>query len=261
MAYRMKFQKAGGGLPESERLFIRLFLVPFVRVVMGWNIARVLVVREVKIIKKLLKDLSQKKLQQKMDIERTFAIEDNSRQFSVNDVLEHLVIAGKLVKDVISTLSHEKEVVYDIKIEDVKPKQNKENQLEEFLVFYDSYDNFIKNLPKKQSKTTKAHPWFVKFNNFDWNIFMFMHTFIHRRQIQAILEKQKDLHSKSNSVGTVMIAGILLLMLLVGWLLFSVFLSFVVVLIFGFEYSFIYALFVFLAIMIIRAIYPKNVFK
>jgi len=43
---------------------------------------------------------------------------------------------------------------------------------------------------------TKAHPWFVKFNNFDWNNFMFMHTFIHRRQIQAILNELKRLENE-----------------------------------------------------------------
>jgi len=187
----MKFEKAGAGLPEFERLFIRVFLVPIVRITMNWTISRLLVKREVKIIKKLLNNISNKQLQQKMSIKRTFAIEDNSRQFSVNEVLEHLVIAGTLIKDVIETLSKEKEVEFDIKIENVKPKENKANQLEDFLEFYQDYNNFIINLPKKHSIKTKAHPWFVSFNNFDWNNFMFMHTFIHRRQIEAILNELK----------------------------------------------------------------------
>ena len=71
----MKFGKAGAGLPELERLFIRLFLVPIVRIVMNWTISRLLIKREVKIIKKLLSNISTKKLQQKMSIDRTFAIE------------------------------------------------------------------------------------------------------------------------------------------------------------------------------------------
>ncbi len=189
----MKFGKAGAGLPEMERLLIRTILVPAVRVLFTWDIARVLIKREVGIINKLVTNIPQDKLQQKMAIDRTFAIEDNSRQFSVNEVLEHLVIAGNVVKDVIDTLSKEQDVNFDMKIEDVKPKENKTNQLKEFLGFYQRYDDFIKHLPKKQSQKTKAHPWFVRFNNFDWNIFMFMHTFIHRRQIQAIIhELDKD---------------------------------------------------------------------
>ena len=192
----MKFAKPGAGLPEKERLFIRLFLVPIVRIVMNWTIARLLIKREVKIIKKLFHNISDIQLQQKMSIDRTFAIEDNSRQFSANEVLEHLVIAGILVKNVIETLSQEKEVKFDIKIENVKPKENKKNQLDAFLDFYQTYDKLIKTLPKQQSKMTKAHPWFVNFNNFDWNIFMFMHTFIHRRQLQAILNELKRVENE-----------------------------------------------------------------
>ncbi|MDN5077080.1 hypothetical protein PJV89_01650 [Aliarcobacter butzleri] len=39
-------------------------------------------------------------------------------------VLEHLEIAGNKVKDVIEALSLEKEFEEEIKIENVKPKQN-----------------------------------------------------------------------------------------------------------------------------------------
>jgi hypothetical protein len=51
---------------------------------------------------------------------------------------------------------------------------------------------FINRLPKKHSQMTKRHPWFVEFNNFDWSAFMYMHTFIHRRQIEAIISKQEE---------------------------------------------------------------------
>ncbi|NUW27142.1 hypothetical protein HUX57_10755 [Arcobacter butzleri] len=102
-------------------------------------------------------------------------------------VLEHLEIAGNKVKDVIEALSLEKE----IKIENVKPKQNVENQYESFKKFYEEYISFIKTLDKKQSKMKKKHPWFIEFNNYDWSVFMFMHTFIHRRQIEAIIKELK----------------------------------------------------------------------
>ncbi len=49
------------------------------------------------------------------------------------------------------------------------------------------YENMIKKLDKKQSKAKIRHPWFVEFNNFDWSVFMYMHTFIHRRQIEEII--------------------------------------------------------------------------
>ena len=190
----MQLQPPGAGLPNFERLFIKNILVPSVRIVFTWDIALFFLKREISIIKKLVSGVESSKLQYKVLIERTFAIEDDTRQFSINMVLEHLTIAGRAIKIVIDTLSQEKEFTTEIKIENVKPHENKINQLEEFLDFYNSYFDFISNLPRKQSKTKKRHPWFVEFNNFDWSVFMYMHTFIHRRQIQAII---KELNNES----------------------------------------------------------------
>lgn len=188
----MILEKPGAGLPNIERLFIKNILVPFVRIFFTWDIALLLIKREVNIIKKLVNSLPKYKLQQQPIIDRTFAIEDDTRQFSINMVLEHLTIAGTGLMYVISSLSKEEEFTKDITIQGVKPYKNKENQIDEFSEFYKKYYHFIKNLPKKQSKITKKHPWFVEFNNFDWNIFIYMHTFIHRRQIQAIISKLEE---------------------------------------------------------------------
>ncbi|MCT7573249.1 hypothetical protein ACOTWR_00145 [Aliarcobacter butzleri] len=183
----MKLKPPGTGLPNFEKLFIKNVLVPSIRILITWNIALFLLQRELKIIDKLLKPIDKTLLTQKALIDRTFAIEDDTRQFSINMVLEHLEIAGNKVKDVIEALSLEKE----IKIENVKPKQNVENQYESFKKFYEEYISFIKTLDKKQSKMKKKHPWFIEFNNYDWSVFMFMHTFIHRRQIEAIIKELK----------------------------------------------------------------------
>jgi hypothetical protein len=183
------FAKPGDGLPKFERIFIKRVLVPSVRLLFSWNIALFLVKQEVKTIQKLVQNVNPSDVTKQVKIQRTFAIEDHSRTFSINMVLEHLVIAGSAVQKVIETLSREKEFTPEIKIENVKPRQNKQNQLDEFVEFYNDYFTFLANLPKKQSKATKAHPWFVAFNNYDWSVFMFMHTFIHRRQIQAILKE------------------------------------------------------------------------
>lgn len=185
----MILAKPGAGLPNIERVVIKHILVPAVRVVFTWDIALLFLKREVNIINKLLENVSSSLYQKKVLIDRTFAIEDDTRQYSLNLVLEHLTIAGNGVMLVIETLSKEKEFTHELTIESVKPKENKENQLKDFLNFYNTYFKFIKNLDKKQSEMTQKHPWFDKFNNFDWSIFMYMHTFIHRRQIEAIIKK------------------------------------------------------------------------
>ena len=185
----MKLAPPGSGLPEQERLGIKNFLVPMIRILFTWNLALWFLKREIKIIEQLVSQIPREKCTQKVLINRTFGIEDDTRQFSINLVLEHLVIAGQAVQMVIQKLSQEEEIPMPIKIEAVKPKENKLDQIDDFLKFYHSYFDFIENLPKKQSKMTKAHPWFIKFNNYDWSVFMYMHTFIHRRQLQAIMKE------------------------------------------------------------------------
>lgn len=183
----MKLQKAGAGLPNFERLFIKRILVPTVRTIFTWNIALFMLKREVNIIHTLVKNRSTQEMKEQIIIDRTFAIEDDSRRFSINMVLEHLVIAGTLVKEVIESLSQEIAVENEITIESVKPRKNSDEALENFIYFYEDYIQSIKKLPKKKSMTTKKHPWFINFNNFDWSVFMYMHTFIHRRQIEEII--------------------------------------------------------------------------
>ncbi len=180
---------AGGGLPQIERLFIKLFLVPCVRLLFTWNIGLFMIKREVNIIKKLIEGIDEEKLQKRVVIKRAFAIEDHSRDYSINMTLEHLRIAGTAVMAVIDTLSKEQEFPKDITIEAVKPKDNEKDEPKKFFDFMTTYEEYIKNHKKNYSKMRKKHPWFVEFNNFDWSCFMFMHTFIHRRQIEAIIKE------------------------------------------------------------------------
>ena len=184
--------KAGDGLPSFEKAIIRFLLIPVVRLLMTWNIALVLVKRERRLIEKLVLSLDEKQRDKKVKINRVFAIEEHSSNFSVNMVCEHLYIAGGAVMKVIDTLSNEREFKRDIKIEDVKPKGIDKNALRNFLDFMHKYETYIKFHKKHQSKQTKAHPWFINFNNSDWACFMFMHTFIHRRQIQEIIKVLKE---------------------------------------------------------------------
>ncbi len=50
---------------------------------------------------------------------------------------------------------------------------------------------YKKSFKKTNILKNEKHPWFVHFNNSDWACFMFMHTFIHRRQIESIIKDLK----------------------------------------------------------------------
>jgi hypothetical protein len=184
----MKLAPAGAGLPEVERLGIEKILVPIARTLFTWDLALFMVKREVRIINKLLENISLEQRREQNIISRTFAIEDDTRRYSINMALDHLLVAGNAVMLVIKTLSSEKSFDREVTIEGVKAQHNEDNALEKFNDFYAKYANFITSIPHNQSKATKKHPWFVYFNNFDWSVFMFMHTMIHRRQIEEIIK-------------------------------------------------------------------------
>lgn len=184
--------KAGAGLPSMEKNIIRYVLIPIVRLLMSWNLALFLIKRERKLIEKLTSSLSKEQKERRIKINRTFAIEEHSSDYSVNIACEHLYITGNAIMNVIDTLSKEKEFKHKITIEAVKPIGEDKNAITNFLKFMETYENYIKEHKKNQSKQTKAHPWFINFNNHDWSCFMFMHTFIHRRQIEEIIRVQKE---------------------------------------------------------------------
>ena len=64
----MNKYKAGGGLPNLERLCIKYFLVPIVRLLFTWKLSLFFINREVKIIKKLLENVKKEDLQKRVSL-------------------------------------------------------------------------------------------------------------------------------------------------------------------------------------------------
>ena len=64
----------------------------------------------------------------------------------------------------------------------------------------------------------------------------------------------------NNAIGTIVIAGLLLITLLFGWFLFSTSIYFIITIVLNLEFKLNNALFVFLIMMVIKTIYPKNAF-
>ena len=115
-------------------------------------------------------------------------VEHHSRDFSINMAMEHLTITGYGVMNIIDNISKEQSMPQKITIQAVKPHENSDDSLSNFIKFTDTYTNFAKNLEKRVSSTTANHPWFGPFDNFTWYGFMAIHTFVHRRQIETILK-------------------------------------------------------------------------
>lgn len=185
----MSEPKPGAGLPFCERIFIKYIGVSCARVFLSWDNSLKLFQKESLKIKELIKDIPQEKLQQRVKIDRVFGIEDHSCNYSINMTLEHLSIVITAMIFLIDSLSKENVIEKEVKIEEVKPSQNGNDEDKKFFQSVDKYVSFIEKHPKNISKATKSHPWFVEFNNKDWATFCFIHTAVHRRQIEAIIKK------------------------------------------------------------------------
>jgi len=179
-----KLQPPGAGLPKMEQAFIKYLLVPFAKYALGWKSARIWLNHEMKIITKILASLTPEQYQQRILIDHHLGIEDDTRDWSAAMVIEHLIIVNTGIIEVIKTLGREEEVDGEIRIEDVKPHQGN-CSLSELQTLLDTYTRTY-TPPKRNSRATKAHPWFVEFNDQEWYTFLAIHTWVHRRQIQAI---------------------------------------------------------------------------
>ena len=129
--------------------------------------------------------VSENHLNKRVLIDHILGIEDDTRDWSVALVIEHLMIVNTGIIEVVKTLSEERSFDGLISIEAVKPK-NQAVSINELKQIMKEYETFIPH--NKNSKMTKAHPWFIEFNNKDWNTFLAIHTWVHKRQIKAIVK-------------------------------------------------------------------------
>ncbi len=179
-------QPPGSGLPRLERLFIKYILVPFAKYGLGWKSSQIWLDYEIGRIETSIQNLNETALDQRVLIDHILGIEDDTRDWSISLVIEHLCIVTEGIIEVIKTLGEEKTVEMQIRIEDVKPQEGAVDftKLKAIVTTYKAYTP-----PKRNSHMTKAHPWFIEFNDQEWHTFLAIHTWVHRRQIEAIVKK------------------------------------------------------------------------
>ena len=177
-------QAPGSGLPTFENVLIKSVLVPFARLFLGWRSAKLWLDLELRSIERMVDGLNDAALNKQVLIDHILGIEDDTRDWSVALVIEHLAIVSAGVIQVVKTLSEERPFDGPISIAAVKPGKNAVT-LDELKQIIKDYETFHPR--NRNSKMTKAHPWFIEFNNRDWNTFLAIHTWVHKRQIKAIL--------------------------------------------------------------------------
>jgi len=182
-----RLDKPGAGIPWHHKQFTKYIVVPLLPMVLNWERGLAFFQKQVSEILALVEDLDEQTLAKQVLIPPMIFLEDSSRFYSINMVLEHLVMVNFGTLEIMNFLAEEKEVERVLGTEKVKPVKNI-NHIKNLVVFEKAYTRMIKKSPKKRSLTTKEHPWFGHFNNTHWHAFIGMHNKVHKKQIQKILE-------------------------------------------------------------------------
>ena len=179
-------QAAGSGLPKYEKFFVQNILLPLCRVFLGWKSSKRWFDYELATIRKMIENLSRDALEKRVLINHFFGIEDDTRDWSIALVIEHITVVNAGIIEVIKTLSKEEAHLSEVSIQAVKP-DNRGLTLNHLEKIVKEYESFIPQT--RNSKMTKSHPWFTGLNNRDWHTFLAIHTWVHKRQIKAILKQ------------------------------------------------------------------------
>jgi hypothetical protein len=118
-------------------------------------------------------------------------IEDSSRRWSPAMVLEHVVIVGDMVTDIVVDLSHGRVPTHHVRIADLKPSGGMppEQALSGFGAFVKRYETRVKHeVGDRHSEARWKHPWFGELNAKQWHCLSGLHLGIHRRQMAAIVK-------------------------------------------------------------------------
>ena len=185
-----ELDKSGAGLPFARVFLAKHIFFPLLNRFISWEKAWDIFDKEGQKIIELSRNLDQEKLFHRVLVPKLFGLEDNSRYYSVAMAIEHLLIVGSALQVRIPILSKGKKLKKYIKIEDVKPyKEIDENIIDTFEEFLATYrEKLEKNIEDIYLDNTSTHPWFGEFNPKQWSILAMAHQIVHRRQIEAILK-------------------------------------------------------------------------
>ncbi len=184
-------ERAGAGISNPKRLFATYMMFPLLDTTISWERAWDIYDSEGQKILQLASALDNESLFKRVLVPKLFGLEDNSRYYSVAMVLQHLLSVGEALQKRIPPLSHGKKLDGHVAIEDVKPYTHiDETIVTQFADFLQGYrSNMEKNLGDIHIDNTSEHPWFGAFNPKQWSILGMVHQIIHRRQIEAIIER------------------------------------------------------------------------
>ncbi len=184
-----KLDKAGAGLPFFENLFARYFILPYYTSKSTWDESNSHFLKHGQKILESIEGLSREQMDKAILIPRLKGLEDSSRYWSIAETLEHLIIVGTGMANIIVELSHNRVPPVKVDVAKVKPKKElsadvARDQFRNFLDF--TYKRLRTDVLNRESKAQLLHPWFGLKTAKEWNWIVASHQFIHRKQIELI---------------------------------------------------------------------------
>ncbi len=181
----------GAGLPLVESLVLKLWYGPVVSKRTKRPQCRTQYESVVTKIIQLAEGLTPEQRRTKILVPRLTGLEDSSRYWSLNGVMEHLMIVGEKMQTAILTLASGHVPNEKADVAKVKPLQSGEDMLEKFKSFA---PNLLKNIDAELAKPGMDadrpvflhHPWFGPINAHQWYWLASVHQVIHYQQAKHI---------------------------------------------------------------------------
>jgi hypothetical protein len=188
----IRLQAPGAGLPLIEHLFSRYYWLPKYFRKTSWETAHSFFQKQGAKLLRISERVSTALRQQRVLVPRMTGIEDSSRYWSVAMVLEHLMIVGDLMSEIIFELSHGRVPDLNLGIADVKPKGALpgDKALADYEAFLERFRTKVMNETNDRSSKAKLkHPWFGRLTAHEWLCIAALHQRVHRKQAEAILKR------------------------------------------------------------------------
>lgn len=180
----------GAGLPTLERWISRT-LLHALRISLSKDALTRWLRRETETVLALAASLPAAQASQPVLVPRVAGLEDSSRGWSANMVLQHLVIVDTGIRQLAEALAEGNTIDHEVRIADVKPKLTAGAEQHALLrIAVDDYARLIDRLGELRSTLRHAHPWFGRLDLRGWHALAAMHTTAHRRQMQRIVARQ-----------------------------------------------------------------------
>lgn len=177
----------GAGLPKLEAFAVRNIVFPFLRFKLKKDNSIAFFKATGQGIMPLVRDLSLEDFTKPVLINRLPGLEDSSRNWSVEQTLEHIQVVTAAALYIIKKLEANQPLDLPIRTQDVKPSGG--IGLDRIRAF----DTYLKQTPEKiaqfdfTSEATHPHPWFGDLKSLDWLRLIAFHQDLHRKQIARIV--------------------------------------------------------------------------